>query len=280
MKNQNIQKLLQSIEPFRNDILNHELYLNINDIEDLKVFMEYHVFAVWDFMSLLKSLQKNLTCTSVPWIPKSTGDIRYLINEIVIGEESDLDINYLRKSHFEMYLEAMEQTEANTSSIHSLIENINSFGRLDLALNAAFAPKFVQDFVKYTFKVIKSNNLHVQAGIFTFGREDLIPGMFQSIIRDLPIQVSSKVTMFKYYLERHIEVPRDHHKYLAFKMTEELCGTNEQKWKELEDEVIRSLVQRRKLWDGILDVINNRRKKVRQIHQIDLVSQKREVLLN
>ncbi|MDP1817326.1 MAG: DUF3050 domain-containing protein [Leadbetterella sp.] len=258
MQNQNIQKLLQNIEPFRNDIINHELYLNIKDIEDLKVFMEFHVFAVWDFMSLLKSLQKNLTCTTIPWMPKSTGEIRYFINEVVIGEESDLDINNVRKSHFEMYLEAMEQSEANSDSIQALIENLHSFGRLDLGLNAAKAPKFVQDFVKYTFKVIKNKSLHLQAGIFTFGREDLIPDMFLSIIKDMPSHISSKVTKFKYYLERHIEIDGDHHKHLAYQMTQELCGTNDDNWKELETEVIKSLVKRKQLWDGILEVIKIR----------------------
>jgi hypothetical protein len=259
MHNQDIQKLLQNIEPFRNDVLNHELYLNIKDIEDLKVFMEFHVFAVWDFMSLLKSLQKELTCTTIPWMPKSTGEIRYFINEVVIGEESDLDINNIRKSHFEMYLEAMQQSEANSESIQALIENLHSFGRLDLALNAAKAPKFVQDFVKYTFDVIENNSIHVQAGIFTFGREDLIPDMFLSMIKDMPSQISSKVTMFKYYLERHIEIDGDHHKHLAYQMTEELCGTNPDKWKEMEMEVIKSLVQRKQLWDGILQEIKMRK---------------------
>jgi hypothetical protein len=99
----------------------------------------------------------------------------------------------------------------------------------------------------------------VQVGIFTFGREDLIPDMFLSMIKDMPSQISSKVTMFKYYLERHIEIDGDHHKHLAYQMTEELCGTNPDKWKEMETEVIKSLVQRKQLWDGILQEIKMRK---------------------
>jgi hypothetical protein len=252
MKSNNLKKLIQNIEPFRNEVINHELYLNIKNLEDLKVFMEYHVFAVWDFMSLLKSLQKNLTCTTIPWVPKSTGDIRYFINEVVIGEESDIDINNKRKSHFEMYLDAMGQSEAKTEAIYNLIDSLNSFGRLDLALNTANAPQFIKDFVNYTFQIIKTKKLHVQAGVFTFGREDLIPDIFLSIIKDMPNHISSKVTKFKYYLERHIEIDGDHHKHLAFQMTEELCGSDEEKWQEVETEIIKSLKIRKILWDGIL----------------------------
>ena len=254
-----IETINTSIQPQKDQLLQHSLYERVKTVEHLHTFLENHVFAVWDFMSLLKSLQKELTCTTIPWMPKSTGEIRYFINEVVIGEESDLDINNIRKSHFEMYLEAMQQSEANSESIQALMENLHSFGRLDLALNAAKAPKFVQDFVKYTFDVIENNSIHVQAGIFTFGREDLIPDMFLSMIKDMPSQISSKVTMFKYYLERHIEIDGDHHKHLAYQMTEELCGTNPDKWKEMETEVIKSLVQRKQLWDGILQEIKMRK---------------------
>ena len=101
-----------------NNIAHHKLY---SAIEDMRVFMQYHVYAVWDFMSLLKSLQRNLTCVNVPWFPIGDADTRYLINEIVTGEESDVDQNGIRKSHFEMYLEAMDQCGADTSGIKVLL---------------------------------------------------------------------------------------------------------------------------------------------------------------
>ena len=94
--NNNLDKIKKSTEPLRQQIINHKVYSAINDIDDLKVFMQFHVFAVWDFMSLLKTLQSNLTCTTIPWFPKGTADTRYLINEIVVGEESDLDLNGIK----------------------------------------------------------------------------------------------------------------------------------------------------------------------------------------
>jgi hypothetical protein len=86
--NESIQNIRKTIEPLRQEIMNHKVYSVINDIDDLKVFMQYHIYAVWDFMSLLKSLQNNLTCTTVPWFPKGSAETRHLINEIVVGEES------------------------------------------------------------------------------------------------------------------------------------------------------------------------------------------------
>ena len=138
---ENIEKIRERIEPFRKEIINHSVYSAIKDIDDLKVFMQYHVFAVWDFMSLLKTLQKNLTCTSVPWLPKGSADTRYLINEIVVGEESDLDPNGIRKSHFEIYLDAMKQCGADTYQIESFIEVLKNSGDIRTAFKASEAPK-------------------------------------------------------------------------------------------------------------------------------------------
>ena len=105
------------IEAERNSLLNHNLYAKINSISDLHTFLEGHVYAVWDFMSLLKVLQQKLTCTTTPWFATPNPETRYLINEIVLAEESDLALDGRRLSHFEMYLEAMQACNANTEQI-------------------------------------------------------------------------------------------------------------------------------------------------------------------
>lgn len=259
MEYNQISRIKQAIEPIRSQLINHQLYSNIIDIEDLRIFMKYHVFAVWDFMSLLKSLQKNLTCTTVPWYPKSTGNIRYLVNEIVTGEESDLDLNGDRKSHFEMYLDAMEDCVADTSSINIFNSSLKSLVTVDYAFKVSNIPEFVQDFVNNTFEIINTKNIHIQAGVFTFGREDLIPDMFIAIINDMFLDENTSIEKFKYYLERHIEIDGGHHKELAWQMTSDLCGQNEESWNELELEIINSLNKRVLLWDGILEVILDKR---------------------
>ena len=250
-----IEKLRSDLAPVRAQLISHPVYASIKTLNDLQVFMEYHVFAVWDFMSLLKSLQKNLTCVDIPWVPKGSAQTRYLINEIVLGEESDVDANGIRTSHFELYLQAMKQTGGNIKPITLLLDGIRSGLSLNQCLLQEDIPAASGAFVKNTFSVINANKAHVQAAVFTFGREDLIPGMFISFVNELNKQTENKVDILKYYLERHIEVDGDHHSHLGYKMTAELCGDDPRKWEEATIAVKDALLHRIALWNGILAAI-------------------------
>jgi hypothetical protein len=250
-----VEKIKNSIEPLRQEIINHKVYAEINSIEELNIFMKYHVYAVWDFMSLLKSLQNNLTCTSIPWFPVGSADTRFLINEIVVGEESDVDMNGVRMSHFEIYLKAMEQSGASTSNITIFINELKKGTSFLKAYEIANVPLAAQQFVDNTFKIIQSGKPYLQAATFTFGREDLIPGMFTSIINDMDKNLPNTISIFKYYLERHIEVDGDHHSHLALKMTTNLCCTDEQYWNEATATTIASLQSRIQLWNGAYEEI-------------------------
>ena len=252
-----IDTIKKTIEPLRQEIINHKVYAAIKDIEDLKIFMQYHIYAVWDFMSLLKSLQNNLTCTSVPWFPIGSAETRHLINEIVVGEESDVDLNGIRKSHFELYLDAMKQCGADTLQIENFIEVLKNTGDFKSAYTTSNTPEEARKFVDYTFKIIDSKKAYLQAAIFTFGREDLIPGMFISLVNDIHKNFPEDISIFKYYLERHIEVDGDHHSHLALQMTSNLCGTDDQFWDEAEKATIESLKKRIELWDGAYTQIMN-----------------------
>jgi hypothetical protein len=248
--NDRIEKLKNGIEPLRQQIIHHKVYSAIKNLEDLKIFMQFHVYAVWDFMSLLKTLQNNLTCTSVPWFPKGDADTRYLINEIVVGEESDIDIAGIRKSHFEIYLDAMNQCGADIGQIENFVSSLKKASDLHSAFLTAGTPKEAKQFVDFTFKIIESQKDYLQSAIFTFGREDLIPGMFISIVNDIHKNFPDSISIFKYYLERHIEVDGDHHSHLALQMTANLCGCDDKKWEEAEKATIHSLERRIELWNG------------------------------
>lgn len=243
-----------ALDSQRQRIIQHPVYRNIRTIEDVQMFMELHVYAVWDFMSLLKSLQMHLTCVSVPWFPTEDRDSRYLINEIVVGEESDIDLDGNRLSHFELYLKAMDACGANTAGIHRFVNALKAGKTMEEAFTIAETPEAAREFVRFTFRVIEQQEPHLLAAVFTFGREDLIPDMFHSIIEDIDKQLPQTVSLFKYYLDRHIEIDGDHHSHLALQMTANLCGEDDKKWEEVLEVSLECLKKREALWSGVLEL--------------------------
>lgn len=250
-----IGQLLNHIAPLRQQLIAHPLYRHINSLEQLQGFMEHHCFAVWDFMSLLKALQQHLTCTTIPWLPTGNANTRYLINEIVTGEESDVDEAGNRASHFELYLRAMEQGGADTTVITRFIVMLQKQVPLNEALEAAAIPPAAKRFVEHTFEVIHTGKPHIIAAVFTFGREDLIPAIFIEMVQGIAQNLPGKVDILKYYLERHIEVDGDHHSHLAHEMTAGLCGEDPLKWQEATAAAQTALEARLSLWDGILRIM-------------------------
>ncbi|HLN96745.1 MAG TPA: DUF3050 domain-containing protein [Flavobacterium sp.] len=249
-----VTALRQQLAPIETAILHHDLYDSITDIEGLRRFMEHHVYAVWDFMSLLKSLQRELTCTSMPWLPTGDPVTRRLINEIVLGEESDEDADGVVMSHFELYLKAMEEAGANTQPIRAFVQALADGQTLEAAFETADVPAAARAFVSYTFNIIRHHGVHVQSAVFTFGREDLIPGMFLALVKDLRNRFP-QIGTFCYYLERHIEVDGDHHSHLALRMTSLLCGDDKTKWQEATEAAVQSLAMRKQLWDSVSEVL-------------------------
>ena len=247
-----IDQLQAALSAQRTKLLAHPMYAEIKSIEDFQCFMEQHIFAVWDFMSLLKALQRNLTCVEVPWAPKGSPITRRFINEIVLGEESDLDQDGKVLSHFEMYLEAMQQIGADTLPIHQLTEWLSYGKTLDEALYQLEIREETRAFVRFTFDIIDSGQLHKIAALFTFGREDLIPDMFIEILREMQGQGQSNIDKLLYYLERHIEIDGGDHGPISLKMMEEICGSDVVKWQEATDVSIQALEKRYALWNGVL----------------------------
>lgn len=246
-----IEQLKLSIQPAREALLSHTVYSQIKNLEGIQHFAKYHVFAVWDFMSLLKSLQIGLTCVSLPWIPVGSANTRFLINEIVCGEESDVDEQGNRISHFELYLSAMRQMGADSSKMDQLLALLQSGRPINDCIEAVDMPIQVKQFLQYTFEIALHAPLHVKAAVFTFGREDLIPDMFTQILNKIYAEHPEKASIFKYYIERHIEVDGGHHSQLAIEMVAELCEDDAAKWEEATKAAVDSLKIRGLLWDAV-----------------------------
>ena len=240
------------IAPARARLLAHSLYARMASLDDVQRFMESHVFAVWDFMSLLKRLQRDLTCLDLPWVPVGEAEVRFLINEIVCGEESDVDPAGTRISHFELYLRAMHEAGAGATAINGALASVRAGGATAVALKKAGVPLGAAEFSAETFRLAGQGKTHEVAAAFTFGREDLIPDMFMQLVTRLSREHPGKLDTFRYYLERHIEVDGGHHGAIALRMVERLCGDDELKWQEAERAALASIEARIRLWDAIV----------------------------
>jgi hypothetical protein len=253
----NIATINTGIETQKQQLLNHPLYKKVNTLEDLHRFLENHVFAVWDFMSLLKALQEKLTCTTTPWFATSNPETRYLINEIVLAEESDLSIDGRRLSHFEMYIEAMQDCGAKTTGIEHFLKELHSLQNIFVAIKKSDLHPNIKAFLDFTFRVIEEGKSHEIAAAFTFGREDLIPSMFTEILRNFQENFpNNDLSKLIYYFERHIELDADEHGPMAMKMITELCGEDPKKWSEVQEISILALEKRIGLWDAIEEHIH------------------------
>ena len=255
----NINYIQDKINGQREKLLKHKLYSNIETIKDLRVFTENHVYAVWDFMSLLKALQIKLTCTKTPWVPNSNSQTAYLINEIVLAEETDINQAGKRKSHYELYLDAMIDIGAEIEFPTKTIDKIASSENIFMSIDKLEIHENIKEFLKFTFSVIKEGKPHKIAAIFTFGRENLIPNMFNEILREFEKNVTEgDISKLIYYFERHIELDEDEHGPMALEMVSMLAENDHEKWKEIEEISIEALEKRILLWDAINEQIKNK----------------------
>ena len=177
-----IDKLKARIGPARDRVVSHPLYSALDTHQAITTFMEHHVFAVWDFMSLLKSLQRQLTCVELPWVPSGPTGSRRLINDIVLVEESD-ELHGGFISHFELYLAGMAQAGADRHIIDTFIGLLRQGAGVSAALTSAGVPVPAAEFVNTTWQFIQQAPVHSQAAAFAFGREDLIPDMFEQVVK-------------------------------------------------------------------------------------------------
>lgn len=259
---QRLDALREAIQPHRQALLDHRLYQAIDQVAALRAFMEHHVFAVWDFMSLLKRLQTDLTSSAAPWLPPANPQAARFVNEIVLGEETDerpdggAGGGYA--SHYDLYLTAMNACGADTAAVERLLELVGGGSPVREALaqlgdDGSIEPSVVA-FVGATFDLVDHGATHEVASAFTFGREDLLPDVFRQIVAGLNREEGG-LDDFEYYLGRHIELDEDHHGPMAERLVTSLCGDSDQRWQEATEAAVATLQARLALWDAIASQI-------------------------
>jgi hypothetical protein len=245
------------IGSIRQRMIEHPLFTEIRDIQSLRIFMEAHVFAVWDFMSLVKRLQRDLTCINVPWLPPRDRYGAQLINQIVLGEETDIGPSGEPVSHLELYLGAMQEVGACTTSFEIFQGALAKGAALGDAFACAGVAPFVREFTGYTLHIASRAPLLAVMASFFYGREDIIPRMFISLLERWRIG-ADQAPLFVYYLNRHIDLDSDQHGPAAKAILDAATADDPERELEVLVAARQSIEARIKLWDGLLVSLKHR----------------------
>jgi Protein of unknown function (DUF3050) len=247
----------EDLRLLRAELENHRVFRALEDRTALARFMQVHVFAVWDFMSLAKRLQRDLSCVELPWLPPADPAASRLINEIILAEESDVGSDGKPASHLELYLAAMREVGADTEPFEAFMTRLRSGLSVEQALLVSEAPVFVGDFVRHTMDIaLKGSTLQVMASFF-YGRENVIPSMFQGLLDRWRIAPAS-APAFVYYLKRHIELDGDSHGPAASRLIATQLANAPHRVSEAYGVARASLIARRDLWNGTLRLLRSR----------------------
>lgn len=241
----------EPIDTARNQLTQHPLYAELTSMAHVQVFMKHHVFAVWDFFSLLKRLQAEVTCVTVPWLPRGLGDHARFIMEIVLSEESDEGLDGHHLSHFELYLSAMDEIGADKTPIEQFLSQVRAGADPFQVLDGPTIPPTVRDFVTHTLQIATNGAPHEVAASFCHGRENLLPDVLGGA-RDGMASILDSAPVFKHYLDRHITLDHDEHGPLALRLLAALCDDDPTRVAEADRVAVAAIEARKHLWDGVL----------------------------
>jgi hypothetical protein len=250
-----ILRLKTNTRPLVEQLVEHPIYGSMTELNHLHVFMENHVFAVWDFMTLLKALQRRLTCIDEIWLPADDSQACRLINEIVLCEESDEDGKGGFASHFELYRRAMKDVGAETRWIDQFLAELRDGKSVLQTLEDLPLAGCTRSFVYRTISMVTQGQTCELAAMFAFGREQLLPEVFERVLSETQAKDRQPLNSFLDYLQRHIEVDGDSHGPMAEEVLTRLCGDDRLKWQLAEEAAVRSLQSRLELWDGVMEEI-------------------------
>jgi hypothetical protein len=248
-------------------LLDHPIYTQVASVADLRRFMEDHVFAVWDFMSLLKRLQQDMTCITVPWFPTDDAKAARLINDIVIGEETDVGPDGSYMSHLALYLRAMRDIGASTRQFEKFRSLVLVGVPVEAALTRIGAPPHVQAFVAHTMRLANTGSTEEVLAAFFYGREDIIPEMFRRLLDTLygAKHDSDRLRHFIYYIDRHIELDGDSHGPMGRELLENLVANSPDGGERALRAACNSIKARIRLWNGALDKLRDCRRVERSV---------------
>ncbi|EMR02057.1 DUF3050 domain-containing protein [Cesiribacter andamanensis] len=253
MEESRIGKIRNSLKPMRVRLLAHEIYQQFETLDDIREFMEHHVFAVWDNLSMLKALEASISSTTPSWTPSEEPQTNRIVNEMLVEEESDSDGNGGYISHFELYRQAMHQAGAKTYLIDRLLVLLQQEDSLQAALDKEVSlPQSIKNYLLQNWAISHCGKAHKIAAAYFLGREDLVSELLHKLDTELIHHHQQDLALFREYLQRHTRIDQQERDQRISQVMTELCGEDEQKWQEAEEAAKAALEARYALWDGML----------------------------
>lgn len=245
----------REIEKLTKDLFNHPLYRNIKNDEDIKIYMKHQIWCVWDFMTLVKSIQLAIIPPSIYWTPPKDASLGAYIYEVLLTEETDITYKAEgRASHFETYLESMKYANVDTNPILNFIKGLQNGLSYEDSISNSGITKPAKNFVDTTIKFARSP-VHISVSVFCLSREGIIPGMFSRLLKNLSL--SKDLFIFSWYINRHIALDSDSHGPLSIKLFKTVVDT-EEKEKEALSAALEALKARKYFMDEINKEIINK----------------------
>lgn len=250
--------LLRRLEPVRRSLSAHRLYGLLERRENVAAFMEHHVYAVWDFMALLKAVQRHLTCVDVNWRPAGPAAIRRLVNEIVLEEESD-EVDGVATSQFELYRRGMRRAGAASDKIDCFVAEIEGGNPIEIATARCGVSADAVALLRTTQGAIATCEPHIIVATFALGWEDIVASTFDPILARIP-QVEELET-FASFLRRRIERNRRGRGTMALAMLSQICDGSATRWREAGLAGADALSARLAFWNAIATMLECTAKK-------------------
>jgi hypothetical protein len=253
----NSNELALLLEQQSQKLKTHPVFDSVRTKEDLRCFMSWHAFAVWNFMSLAKRLQHELKSAHLPWTPPKSSPVARMLKDIVLGEESDVKMWGWHNSHIDLYLSAMKEVGANTSQMEKFLGLISLKIEVNSALRMVKAPEAVQKFVQATNATVKNGSVTEVLGGFLYAREEAIPQVFQARLTEWSDPIE-KAPNFNYYLKRHIALLGDCEGPVALELVNDLTRGSEDSLQKIQHASVMAIDHRLVLWNALQSELDQR----------------------
>jgi hypothetical protein len=243
--------LERQLVPLQQRMASHPLIGHLTTLLAVRCFMAHHVFAVWDFVCLLKTLYARIGCVGVPWFPPKNAESVYFLSTILLDEESDqLPHQAQRLCHFDLYVQAMIGCGANTGPMQQFLLQLGQGQSIHQALQSTDIPVAARQFVQSTWTFFDQPTPALAAA-FVLGREAMVPPLFAPLLQQIQNHCIPHCDLFCTYLSRHITMDSREHYPQAVKMLESLCGDSAEDWQLAGQAAEQALRQRLQFLTGI-----------------------------